>query len=100
MEGRICVSRAKETGDDATIGRERERERGQPCPKDGKRIASTRRNARGKVSPMKFFSPGTFSTAMNMQAKVAVTTTSYSPLTREEPIEMIGLHAPSKIIRR
>lgn len=25
MEGRICVSRAKETGDDATIGRERER---------------------------------------------------------------------------
>lgn len=37
MEGRICVSRAKETGDDATIGRERERG-GQPCPKDGKRI--------------------------------------------------------------
>lgn len=76
----LCVPCQRDRGwcDD----RKREREGGSHVPKTGNG-SSTRRNARGKVSPMKFFSPGTFSTAMNMQAKVVVTTSH--PLTRKEP---------------
>lgn len=70
MEGRICVSRAKETrgvGDDATKrkkrvrGRERERERGgQRRPKDGKRIVDWTKHPWKSVSRENFLATKVF----------------------------------------
>lgn len=67
MEGRICVSRAKETGDDATIGREKERQREregggreQPCPKDGKRIVDAAKRSWKSVTREIFLASNIF----------------------------------------
>lgn len=101
----LCVPCQRDRGWCDDRERKRDRERGREgegsshVPKTGNG-SSTRRNARGKVSPVKFFSPATFSTAMNMQAKVVVTTSH--PLTREQSWKwsVYALRtSPSKIIR-